>query len=151
MTKWKSKSHTWDYHHYYWCNNKECKIFKKSIPRDEVHQAVRELYPNKKIVAVFQPHLFSRTQDFVNEFAKSLSQFDEILLLDIYPARELPIKGVNSSWLLQKINNKNKQLITKKEIVAKIKESQAQVVLTIGAGDIGAEVKHIKKELSIAS
>ncbi|RTL10119.1 MAG: UDP-N-acetylmuramate--L-alanine ligase, partial [Flavobacteriaceae bacterium] len=59
-----------------------------------VHQAVRELYPGKKIIAAFQPHLFSRTKDFVDGFAESLSQFDEILLLEIYPARELPMEGV---------------------------------------------------------
>ncbi|MFD2822971.1 UDP-N-acetylmuramate--L-alanine ligase [Lacinutrix iliipiscaria] len=116
-----------------------------------VHQAIREMYPNQKVLAVFQPHLYSRTQDFVDDFAKSLSQFDEILLLDIYPARELPIKGVTSDWLMQKINNKNKQLISKQEIVSKIKESRAQIILTIGAGDIGEEVKHIKKALSLAS
>ncbi|WP_396601918.1 UDP-N-acetylmuramate--L-alanine ligase [Algibacter sp. R77976] len=116
-----------------------------------VHQAVREMHPNKKVLAIFQPHLFSRTQDFVDDFAKSLSQFDELLLLDIYPARELPIKGVTSSWLLGKIENENKQLVSKEQLLSKIHESNAQVVLTIGAGDIGEEVKRIKKEFSIAS
>ena len=116
-----------------------------------VHQAVREMYPNKKVLAIFQPHLYSRTQDFVDDFATSLSQFDELILLDIYPARELPIEGVTSSWLLNKINNKNKQLVSKTELLSKIHESSAQVILTIGAGDIGEEVKHIKKEFSIAS
>jgi UDP-N-acetylmuramate--alanine ligase len=116
-----------------------------------VYQAVREMYPGKKILAIFQPHLFSRTRDFVDDFAKSLSQFDEIMLLDIYPARELPIEGVTSSWLLNKIQNPNKQLISKAEIIQKIHESEAQILLTIGAGDIGEEVKHIKKELSVTS
>ena len=116
-----------------------------------VYQAVREMYPGKKILAIFQPHLFSRTRDFVDDFAKSLSQFDEIMLLDIYPARELPIEGVTSSWLLNKIQNPNKQLISKAEIIKKIHESEAQILLTIGAGDIGEEVKYIKKELSVAS
>ncbi|PKQ43896.1 UDP-N-acetylmuramate--L-alanine ligase [Confluentibacter flavum] len=116
-----------------------------------VHQAVREMYPNKRVLAIFQPHLFSRTRDFIDEFAKSLSQFDDILLLDIYPARELPIEGVTSTWLLDKIENKNKQLVSKAELISKIQESHAQVILTIGAGDIGEEVKQIKKELSIAS
>ena len=105
----------------------------------------------KKVLAVFQPHLFSRTQDFVDEFANELSKFDEVILLDIYPARELPIEGVNSNWLLGKINNEHKQLSTKDELVDKIKHSNAQVVLTLGAGDIGEEVKHIKEALSIAS
>ena len=67
-----------------------------------VHQAVREMYPKKKVLAIFQPHLYSRTRDFVDDFAKSLSQFDEVLLLDIYPARELPMEGVTSEWLLSK-------------------------------------------------
>ena len=116
-----------------------------------VYQAVREMYPGKKVLAVFQPHLFSRTRDFADEFAKSLSQFDEVMLLDIYPARELPIEGVTSAWLLDKMETKNKQVINKTELVSKIKESQAQIVLTIGAGDIGEEVKHIKKALSVAS
>ena len=78
-----------------------------------VHQAVREMYPDKRILAVFQPHLFSRTRDFIDGFAKSLSQFDEVLLLDIYPARELPIEGVTSAWLLDKIENEHKQLVSK--------------------------------------
>ncbi len=116
-----------------------------------VHQAVREMYPAKSVLAIFQPHLFSRTKDFADEFAESLSQFDEILLLDIYPARELPIEGVTSSWLLEKIENNNKQLVEKEALVNKIQESDAQVILTIGAGDIGEEVKRIKKGLSIAS
>ncbi len=116
-----------------------------------VHQAVREMYPAKSVLAIFQPHLFSRTKDFADEFAESLSQFDEILLLDIYPARELPIEGVTSSWLLGKIENNNKQLVEKEALVNKIQESEAQVILTIGAGDIGEEVKRIKKGLSVAS
>ncbi len=113
-----------------------------------VHQAVREMYPNKKVLAIFQPHLFSRTRDFADDFAKSLSQFDEILLLDIYPARELPMEGITSEWLLTKINNPNKKLIAKKELITEIKSSKSQVILTIGAGDIGEEVKHIKQALS---
>jgi UDP-N-acetylmuramate--alanine ligase len=114
-----------------------------------VHQAVREMYPNKKVLAIFQPHLFSRTRDFIDGFAKSLSQFDEVLLLDIYPARELPMEGVTSAWLLSKMTNENKQLVSKANLLQKIHESHAQIVLTIGAGDIGEEVKHIKKEFSL--
>lgn len=114
-----------------------------------VHQAVREMYPNKKVLAIFQPHLFSRTRDFIDGFAKSLSQFDEVLLLNIYPARELPMEGVTSAWLLSKMTNENKQLVSKADLLQKIHESNAQIVLTIGAGDIGEEVKHIKKEFSL--
>ena len=116
-----------------------------------VHQAVREMYPHKKVLAIFQPHLYSRTRDFVDEFAQSLSKFDAVMLLDIYPARERPIEGVTSEWLLGKINTHNKLLVKKSELIHKIRESEAQVVLTLGAGDIGEEVKHIKKEFSIAS
>ena len=110
-----------------------------------VHQAVRELYPNKKIIAAFQPHLFSRTKDFVDGFAESLSKFDEVLLLDIYPARELPIEGVNSTWLLSKISNKNKKLVTKEGLLKEFKNSDANVYVTIGAGDIGEMVSEVKK------
>ena len=116
-----------------------------------VHQAVREMYPNKKVLAIFQPHLFSRTRDFADDFAKSLAQFDELILLDIYPARELPIEGVTSDWLLSKVDNIHKKLVSKKELLSEIHKTSAQIILTIGAGDIGEEVKHIKKELSIAS
>ena len=116
-----------------------------------VHQAVREMYPGKKVLAIFQPHLFSRTKDFGDDFAKSLSRFDEVVLLDIYPARELPIEGITSEWLLDKIDNTHKKLIQKSELIQHIKASSAYVILTIGAGDIGEEVKHIKKALSIAS
>ena len=112
-----------------------------------VNQAVRELYPNKKILAIFQPHLFSRTQDFADDFATSLSRFDELLLLDIYPARELPIEGVTSTWLLSKIDNQNKKLTTQANLISDILASDAQVIVTIGAGDIGEWVQNIKKAL----
>ena len=113
-----------------------------------VYQAVRELYPNEKVLAVFQPHLFSRTKDFADDFAKSLSQFDEILLLDIYPARELPMEGVTTSWLLSKINNSQKKLVTKEELIEEIHASKAKIKVTIGAGDIGELVPKIKQALS---
>ncbi|NOY46867.1 MAG: hypothetical protein GXO84_01385 [Chlorobi bacterium] len=116
-----------------------------------VHQAVREMYPKKEVLVIFQPHLYSRTNDFIDGFAESLSQFDAVLLLEIYPARELPIKGVTSEWLLSKISNPNKKLINKSDIVSEIKKSKAQIIMTLGAGDIGIEVKHIKEELSIAN
>ena len=112
-----------------------------------VHQAVRELYPNEKVLAIFQPHLFSRTKDFADDFAKSLSQFDEILLLDIYPARELPMDGITSTWLLSKIKNTNKKLISKTELISSILESKAKIIVTIGAGDIGELVPKIKQAL----
>lgn len=112
-----------------------------------VHQAIRELYPNQKVLAIFQPHLFSRTKDFADDFAKSLSNFDEILLLDIYPARELPMEGITSSWLLNKINNEQKKLVPKSALISSILESNATVIVTIGAGDIGELIPSIKQAL----
>ncbi|MCL9807992.1 UDP-N-acetylmuramate--L-alanine ligase [Flavobacterium luminosum] len=112
-----------------------------------VHQAVRELYPGKKVLAVFQPHLFSRTRDFADDFAKSLSQFDEVLLMEIYPARELPIEGVTSQWLLDKIENPNKKLVQKAELIDCLTASDAPVIVTIGAGDVGEMVPEIKNAL----
>ena len=112
-----------------------------------VHQAIREMYPNDTVLAIFQPHLFSRTKDFMDEFAKALSQFDEVLLLDIYPARELPIEGITSDVLLGKISNPNIRLSSKEYLIENIKQSDAKIILTIGAGDIGEEVKKIKTAL----
>lgn len=114
---------------------------------DAVYNAVTELYPDKKIVALFQPHLYSRTRDFIDGFAKSLSAFDTVALLDIYPARELPIEGVTSQWLLDKITSKNKSLISKPEVLPMLQETDATVIVTIGAGDIGELVPKIKKVL----
>lgn len=113
-----------------------------------VHQAVRELYPQQKVLAVFQPHLFSRTKDFVDDFAKSLSHFDEVILLDIYPARELPMEGITSAWLLSKIENSNKKLVLKNELIDEVLKSTATVIVTIGAGDIGELVKLLKERLN---
>lgn len=110
-------------------------------------QSVRKMYPGKKVLGVFQPHLFSRTQDFANEFAKSLELLDELLLLEIYPARELPIPGVDSEMLMGLIQMNSKTLCSKKDIGPLVKQSDCTVVLSIGAGDIGAEVKNIKNFL----
>lgn len=112
-----------------------------------VFEAVREMYPKMKNLVVFQPHLFSRTRDFVDDFAEKLSQFDEVMLMDIYPAREKPIEGVDSQWLLEKINNPNKQLVKREELSAKIITSKAKIVLMLGAGDIGNEVETVKRTL----
>ena len=114
---------------------------------DAVYQAVSELYPNQKVLAIFQPHLFSRTKDFASGFAKSLSKFDEVLLLDIYPARELPIEGITSSWLLDKMTNEHKKVVSKTDLIAQILKSEAKIIVTIGAGDIGELVPSIKQAL----
>lgn len=112
-----------------------------------VHQAVREMYPQKEILAVFQPHLFSRTRDFAAGFAKSLTQFDYVLLLEIYPAREKPIEGINSEWLLKKIENQNKKLVSKDQLSSEIKRINAPINVMLGAGDIGDEVSVVVKNL----
>lgn len=113
-----------------------------------VYDAISEMHPNKKVLAIFQPHLFSRTQDFADDFAASLSKFDAICLLDIYPAREKPITGVTSEWLLGKIKNPNKKRIEKSELIEEIKKQNPEVLVTMGAGDIGLEVSKITKEFA---
>ena len=114
---------------------------------DAAYQAVSEMHPGKRVLAIFQPHLFSRTRDFVDDFARSLSQFPNLLLLDIYPAREEPIPGVNSQWLLDKIESPNKKLVDKLDLIPQIKACNPDVLITMGAGDIGLEVLKIKNEL----
>lgn len=114
---------------------------------DALFQAVSEMYPEDEKLIVFQPHLFSRTRDFIDDFAKSLSQFDELILLEIYPAREEPIEGVTSQWLLDKINSNKKKLVSKEELPEVISVSKCRVKLLVGAGDIGAEVNKITKIL----
>ncbi len=112
-----------------------------------VYDSVKEMYPTQKNIVVFQPHLFSRTRDFIEDFAAALSKFDEIILLDIYPAREMPIEGVTSSWLLEKIPNKNKKISHKFFLVKDIKNSQATIVVMLGAGDIGMMIEDVKNKL----
>ena len=112
-----------------------------------VEKSVREMYPNQEILVVFQPHLFSRTRDFVDDFAAALTKFNEVILLDIYPAREVPISGVDSNWLLSKIENTQKKLSKKNNLVKDIKNSSAKVVVMLGAGDIGVTINEVTKEL----
>ncbi|HSR59837.1 MAG TPA: Mur ligase family protein [Robiginitalea sp.] len=118
---------------------------------DAVCDAIREMHPGKEILAVFQPHLFSRTRDFGPQFARSLSRFDRVWLLDIYPARERPIEGISSAWLLEQIDNPHKRLLSKEELIPEITRVRPEILLTIGAGDIGLEVDPIKNALSHAS
>lgn len=106
--------------------------------------AARELYPGKKLTGIFQPHLFSRTQDFSAGFAEALDGLDEVLLLEIYPARELPIPGVTSDLILRQMKNKNKQLCQMDAVVDELKHRELQVVLTLGAGDIDCLVPEIE-------
>ena len=117
---------------------------------DAVYDAISEMHPNKMVLAIFQPHLFSRTKDFADGFAESLSKFESILLLDIYPAREKPLEGITSAWLLEKIVNPNKKLIKKSNLIGEIKKQNPEILITMGAGDIGLEISKIKKELEYA-
>ena len=114
-----------------------------------VVDSVKEMYPTKKVLGIFQPHLYSRTRDFIDDFAKSLSQFDELILLDIYPARELPIEGVTSDWLLNKITINNKMISSKENLEENVLKSEAEIIVMIGAGDIGELVDVIKNSLSV--
>lgn len=113
-----------------------------------VFEAISEMHPNKKVVAVFQPHLFSRTRDFADDFAKSLSQFKNVLLMDIYPAREEPIEGINSTWLMEKMTSITKKVVSREQLISQIKAQRPEVLVTMGAGDIGLEVEKIKREMS---
>lgn len=106
--------------------------------------SVKELYPSKKITALFQPHLFSRTRDFLDDFAKELSVVDELYLLPIYPARELPIEGITSEVLLEKVSLKQAYCIEKEDVVNTLKECEVEVLLVLGAGDIDRLVLQIK-------
>lgn len=113
--------------------------------------SVKKMYADKKVLALFQPHLYSRTRDFVDGFASSLSLADEVLLLDIYPARELPIPDVTSAIIFDKITTKEKTLCTKSEVLALIKTKNIEVILTLGAGDIDTLIEPIKNYLDTIS
>ena len=109
--------------------------------------SIRNLYPDRKITGIFQPHLYSRTRDFAPAFAEALSLLDELILLDIYPARELPIKGVDSGMILRDVKLKNKILCSKENLLPLLKEKQLDVLVTFGAGDIDKLVPLIKDQL----
>ena len=106
---------------------------------------LKALYPEKFIQVIFQPHLFSRTQDFANEFSISLSKADSVILMDIYPARELPIKGVTSEILFDKITSEDKAILNTDEILKLLDDKKPEVLATIGAGNIDALVPQIKE------
>ncbi len=110
--------------------------------------SVRELYPGKKITGIFQPHLFTRTRDFADGFAKSLSLLDELILLDIYPARELPLEGITSEIILNKVSIPNKTLCRKDLVQAQLNQRKIEVLLTLGAGDIDQLVIPIRNTLN---
>jgi UDP-N-acetylmuramate--alanine ligase len=109
--------------------------------------AARELYPGRKICGVFQPHLFSRTRDLAAGFAESLAKLDELLLMEIYPARELPIEGISSEWLLELIPMENKKLVSGQELLQRVQKAPPEVLLTMGAGDIDLLVDPLRQIL----
>ncbi len=111
--------------------------------------SVREMFPGRRITGVFQPHLFSRTRDFAREFAAALSKLDEVILLEIYPAREEPIEGVSSKMLLEMISGSRKYLFTGVEMMEQMRENRPDVLLTMGAGDIDQFVEPLKKALLV--
>jgi UDP-N-acetylmuramate--alanine ligase len=113
---------------------------------DSVFKTIKTFYPKQKNCVVFQPHLFSRTRDFMNDFKTTLSKFDEVILMDIYPAREEPIKGVNAKILFDGISHTKKGYIEKNQIKKILKSSNADVFALLGAGDIGEEIKKLKPE-----
>jgi UDP-N-acetylmuramate--alanine ligase len=113
-------------------------------------EAVRALYPEKKLTVIFQPHLFTRTRDFAEEFAKVLGTADDLLLLEIYPAREQPIAGVNSGMLLNAIDLENKQVCAMDQVLELIQAKQPELLLTVGAGDIDTLILPLKELLSHA-
>ena len=120
---------------------------------DQMAQSIQEFYPSsEKTIAVFQPHLFSRTRDFCDGFAESLSQFDHTLLLDIYPARELPIPGVTSQSIQDSMRG-SAEIVSKNQLLEKVVDACADVVVFMGAGDIADEVKpiveHLKRKLYV--
>ena len=109
--------------------------------------AARQLYPNNKITGIFQPHLYSRTNDFQNDFAAALDLLDEVYLLDIYPARELPIKGVTSEIIFNKMKNPNKRLLKKEDLLKELDLNTIEVLMTLGAGDIDRLVEPIRQAI----
>lgn len=111
----------------------------------EVLSAVRVLYPEKKLTVIFQPHLFSRTMDFYEDFAKELSVADRLILVDIYPAREKPMMGVSSKLIYDLVTSRIKTLTTKKTLIDVLKNSDIELLVILGAGDIDKEIKKIKK------
>lgn len=109
--------------------------------------SIRNLYPDRKITGIFQPHLYSRTRDFAPEFAEALSKLDELILLDIYPARELPIEGVSSEMILHDVKLTDKTLCSTENLLPLLKEKKLDVLVTFGAGDIDKMVPKIKELL----
>ena len=129
-------------------NTKHCYIDDYAHHPQEISaclKAAREAFPNRKITLVFQPHLFSRTRDFMEGFASTLALADELILLDIYPARELPIEGITSAALLEKVALADKKLCSKVQLINLIDSEKPDILITMGAGDIDRFVEPLEK------
>ena len=111
-------------------------------------RSIRELYKNRKITAIFQPHLYTRTRDFYHDFADALSLLDEVILTEIYPARELPIEGVTSALIYDNLRPSiEKQMINKDEVLSFVKEHSFDVLIVLGAGDLDNQVPEMARIL----
>lgn len=118
---------------------------------DEIRQSiasVRALYPGRKLTVAFQPHLYSRTRDFADQFAQALDAADEVVLVDLYPAREQPIPGISSKTILDRLKNENKTMISKEDFVDTMKNRNFEILLTLGAGDLSLCVPHLAAAVS---
>jgi UDP-N-acetylmuramate--alanine ligase len=111
-------------------------------------RSLRNLYPDKKLTGIFQPHLYSRTRDLADEFADSLNLLDSLILLEIYPARELPIEGVTARLIMDKVKLADKQICERENLLDILKKTKLEVLITLGAGDIDKMVEPIKKLLT---
>ena len=121
---------------------------------DELRQSiasVRALYPDKKITVAFQPHLYSRTRDFAQQFADALSTADEVVMTDLYPAREKPIPGISSETIFSKIKNDKKTLISKEDFVKTMKNRNFEILLTAGAGDLSLYVPALVEAITVGN
>jgi UDP-N-acetylmuramate--alanine ligase len=135
----------------YWLNNENHVLIDDYAHHPEELRAlitgVRSLYGKEKITIVFQPHLFSRTRDFAKEFAASLDLADEVILLPIYPAREMPIGGITSEVILQKMKLNNKNILSKEALMLWIQQNNPKIVVMAGAGDIDTILNRVKEIL----
>ncbi len=118
---------------------------------DACIRSVREMYPRRRVTGIFQPHLFTRTRDLAADFAKSLALLDELILLEIYPAREEPLPGINSAWLLEQVPMMNKTLCTKEGLLALMSTRKVDILLALGAGDIDRVVPALAAQIEARS
>lgn len=110
--------------------------------------SIRNIFPGRRLCAIFQPHLFTRTRDFYREFAESLSALDELILLPIYPARELPIEGVSSEMILELVTIPDKKIVSKEELMKELESKDIDILITLGAGDINTFIEPITELLN---